>query len=226
MLNSSANLEDQQPSTFALTILMASLLGSCARYNLHECSADDNYPPWDSRSDFARISSCLMCFESYTSPTNGALASKVSEEFTVSKVVDNQQTGHLVFAYALFHLSQCLLHHPFLLRNRLEKFSRNAPGSFLSTAFHTCVRHAGMLSSVLKEAINSNCLVETSFYSYCLTVSSTVHCLFLNSPDESVRQASSQNFHSNLEILNSLSRFWNHAALMVSNTFALSGKEF
>lgn len=49
---------------FTLAILVASALGRCARYVLHERETDDMLP-WDSRSEFAAINSFLLLIEQH-----------------------------------------------------------------------------------------------------------------------------------------------------------------
>lgn len=120
------------PGDFASIVLMASIVGRCSQLIIHQSDSDDkSLPPWDSKSDFAAIYSTLLRLESQLN-VNTSIHSTLNGDFFRDGIIDMQLVGPLVYSRALFYVSQCMLHHPFLLANQARVRGFKMPNSFNS----------------------------------------------------------------------------------------------
>lgn len=208
----------ETPSPFALVILMASIFGRCTRY-VHQNRKADEIPPWDTKSEFSAINSSLLLLESYSKIGNQRISDIVRSEIQSNESVARQQVGHLIFAHTLFHLCHCLLNHPFLVRLRLKSFGSKAPASFSARALQVSCEHAKQLMDVLRDAHESGCLIESSFYAYCIAIAGGVHSLASHFEHQNTTRRQSDILHyfnESLDALERLAKLWVHAANMVS----------
>ncbi|CCT73174.1 uncharacterized protein FFUJ_10152 [Fusarium fujikuroi IMI 58289] len=201
---------------FTLAILVASALGRCARYVLHQREIDDTLP-WDSRSEFAAINSFLLLIEQHLQVEEVPIQDIISQNKLPNGSPDHQVVGHAVFARIVFHLCHCLISHPFLLALRLQKLKVKAPVSFLTRTYEVCYDHASKIPSLLHRAQEAGCHVDASFYAYSTCVAGSILSMFIHG-QESMGQVPSQQLlesgqHS-LEILDKMGHFWDHAAKM------------
>lgn len=208
----------ESPSPFALVILMASILGSCTSYFHRKCSKVQ-IPPWDPRSEFSTISSSLLLLESYSNTGINSIAETIKSAENSGKALDTRQLGHLVFAHALFHLCHCLLGHPFLAHLHLKPFNAKTPASFTSRMLQAGCDHARQLLDFLQEAGELGCLIESSFYPYCITVAAgilSLHSRFQQEKEEVNQSTHSERyFNRSLDALEKLGNLWTHASNMV-----------
>ncbi|KAH7133796.1 fungal-specific transcription factor domain-containing protein [Dactylonectria macrodidyma] len=200
---------------FTLAILVASALGRCTRYVLHERETD-NVQPWDSRSEFASINSFLLLIEQHLQ-MDVSVADMIDNSRLSDGSIDHQTMGHAIFARMVFHLCHCLLNHPFLLTLRLQKLKTKAPSSFLMRTFDTCCEHARKLPAWLEQAQAAGCHIEASFYAYAACLAGGVLSL-LNHAQEGMQRVPSQQLvdagQQALRILETMGTFWSHASKM------------
>ncbi|CAI7607908.1 unnamed protein product [Penicillium pancosmium] len=198
----------ENPSPFALVTLMASIFGRCTRY-VHRDKKSDQIPPWDTKSEFSAIKSALLLLESYSKISDRKISDILHETHPDEK-------GQLIFAHTLFHLCHCLLNHPFLVRLRLKPFAK-APSSFSAQALQDGADHARQLLDLLREATETGCRIESSFYAYCIAVAGSINSLASHFEHQSVARRQSDilyYFQQSLDFLNSLGKFWTHSANM------------
>ena len=209
-------------STLALTTVMASTLGRCAQYTLGE---QENHgtgglvSPWNPKSKFSAIHSTLLQVESDFGLTD-SVTDKIRRNYTSPDgAIDQHRAAPLVFSYALFHVCQCLLYHPFLLKQRLEDVGTRAPLSFISQSLDGCRFAANSLSRIMDEVKAMGCQTLSThydpFYGYCTMVAGTIHAVFLYSTDLSVAEAARIAFDSSMANLEELSLYWKSSSLMV-----------
>ncbi|KAF7595591.1 hypothetical protein BBP40_005627 [Aspergillus hancockii] len=206
----------ENPSPFALVVLLASNFGRCTRY-VHGPHHTEEMPPWDTRSEFSGINSSLLLFESYAKIGSRSVMDMIVRDNQSNTVIHRQEFGHHIFAHALFHLCHCLLNHPFLMHLRLKPFGGKVPRSFASRALQTGVDHATLLVDLLRDAAEAGCLVESSFYAYSLAIAGGIHSIASHVQHPSVAHglpAGVPHFQHSLDALERLATFWVHAANM------------
>jgi hypothetical protein len=194
--------------------VMASILGGVSHYVLHDTQTSQMGLPWSSTAPYATLSSALLQAEHYFG-MNEDPAESLKQRCTVDGVVDQLLAGSFIFAKAMFHLSHCLLHHPFLIQQRLQSGKQKAPSIFMKTAWEKCRTHAKSITDLL-DMKNQNVLILTSIYGYCIMVAGTIHALSMNDERDHIRKESQRHYRAAMESLQDLSCYWNHAALMVS----------
>jgi hypothetical protein len=147
---------------------------------------------------------------------NEDLMESLKQRCTVNGMVDQTLAGSFIFAKAMFHLSHCLLHHPFLIQQRLQSSQQKVPPLFMKTAWEKCRTHATSITDLL-DMKNQRVIILTSIYGYCIMVAGTIHALSMNDERDHIRRESQKHYLAALGSLQDLSRYWGHAALMVSN---------
>ncbi|KAF5551666.1 transcriptional regulatory [Fusarium mexicanum] len=193
--------------------VMASILGRVSHYVLHDTQTSQLGLPWSSTGPYATLSSALLQAEHYFGMNEDPLES-LKQRCTVDGVVDQLLAGSFIFAKAMFHLSHCLLHHPFLIQQRLQSGKQKAPSVFMKTAWEKCRTHAKSITDLL-DMKNQNVPILTSIYGYCIMVAGTIHALSLNDDRDHIRKESQRHYRAAMQLLQDLSCYWNHAALMV-----------
>lgn len=214
----------QPPEGFTLAILMTMVLGRCTKF-AYGRSDTENFPPYDPKSEYMAINSSLMLLESYLDIEKNPIAEVIREVRENDAAHDSKQIGRLIFARALFHLSHCLLNHPFLLRHRLRSFTNKVPRSFSLRALQISEDNAKKLTYLLSSASEGGVLVESSFYTYCVAVSGAIHTMADKAPqheDSLGHYDASQYFQRSMDILSRLGHLWPMAKNIVSLSEAIS----
>ncbi|KAH8621953.1 hypothetical protein IG631_23348 [Alternaria alternata] len=158
---------------FALTIFMVSTLGHIARWAFRQ-SAPEIRLPWDSRSEFSRINGMLLSFESYSDACNGNFVDILDKHFVFQGSIDEGLSSHFTYSHVIYYVNQCLLHHPFLLRQHLQTFEANVPVGFLRDAMLKSVEHASRLAAILHALQERGCKTYPSFFAYAATVAGMI----------------------------------------------------
>ena len=203
----------KQWSPLATVIAVAHTLGRGAQYMVQQLNLRSRDPPWDSNSDFAGILSDLHYLESLLEVQRSP-RDLVAEWTSPDGRIDQQCAGPAIFARALFHLCYCLLHHPFLLRKRLDMCQRAAPGSFLSRAFDTAWEHSKAMVDLLDEVQRAGAIAHTPFYGYCTLVAGSIAALHLDRSLEWERTEAALILKRSKKILQEI-KSWKNASLMV-----------
>ncbi|KAH8587353.1 fungal-specific transcription factor domain-containing protein [Bisporella sp. PMI_857] len=197
----------------ALVVLTACIIGKCAQHSIHSNGPDSNHiPPWDSKSDFAAIYSKLLLLETQYdmgSRINNRLANCIRHG-----VLDMPIAGPLVYSHALFHMSQCLLHHPFLLSNQ-SRTGAKPPVSFLNRAMQTSRENANSIFALVQDAKNAGYPIYFSFMGYVVSVAGSINMLYLQDEDAGVCGQALISFQSGMEYLEELAKYWKCGARMV-----------
>ncbi|KAH7176880.1 fungal-specific transcription factor domain-containing protein [Dactylonectria macrodidyma] len=225
MLDWNADVADP-PSHFSLTIATASILARCTR-TAHGRTRGKNLPPWDPQSEYTAINASLLLLESHLKGSNASILELVRGGSQGDDVIDEHQIGHLFFAHVLFHLSQCLLNHPFLIRLRLKPIAARAPASFTLRAANLAQDHARQLTSLLATSSGSGVHLDSSFYPYCTAIAAGIHCLALGSQQQSdsVDKYDAQlYFDQSMEALERFEKLWPIAMNMLSKLYELNAQ--
>lgn len=206
---------------FAITVVVASLLGRCAQYALgeqEEQTPGGKLPPWNPRSKYSSLHSSLLQHESELG-LNESLGNKIQQSCMSSDgSIDQHQAAPLVLAHALFFLCQCLLYHPFLLKQRLTRIGQRTPQSFLSQTFSSCQFAAASLSRLIGDVKSLCCETLTTsydpFYGYVTMVAGAIHCMFLQATDPVVRDTAQTSLELSMQNLKELSFYWKSCSMM------------
>lgn len=200
---------------FALTILMAHVLSKVSQYVLQQSHLRGRCRPWDVNSEQASIEADLLCLEGlqmHTWTTKQLLQRYQSADGQI----DQHSAGAAVFSRTLFHLSYCLLYHPFLFRFRMQGLESIMPASFLARTFDAGWNHAKLMIEHISEARQAGVIAHTSFYCYCAAVACSTLGLHLHS-DSGWRQTPSTHLlEQALSFVEDLSKYWKNAAALVS----------
>ncbi|KAJ4983153.1 hypothetical protein SVAN01_11337 [Stagonosporopsis vannaccii] len=163
---------------FALTIFMVSALGHIAKWAFRQ-GASETRLPWDSRSEFARISGMILSFESYSDACDGNFVDILDKHFVFQGLIDEGMSSHFTYSHLVYSLNQCLLHHPFLLRQHLQTFKAIVPVAFLRDAMLKSFEHASRLAAILRALQERGCETYPTFYAYAATIAGIIlrlHC--------------------------------------------------
>ncbi|KIL87407.1 hypothetical protein FAVG1_09113 [Fusarium avenaceum] len=199
-------------SPLGLINVMASILSRVSDYALHETNNPHMGLPWSPTAPYSTLSSALLQAEHYFN-MNEDLMESLKQRCTVNGMVDQTLAGSFIFAKAMFHLSHCLLHHPFLIQQRLQSSQQKVPPVFMKTAWEKCRTHATSITNLL-DMKNQRVIILTSIYGYCIMVAGTIHALSMNDERVDIRRESQKHYLAALGSLQDLSRYWGHAALM------------
>ncbi|KAH7399068.1 fungal-specific transcription factor domain-containing protein [Phaeosphaeria sp. MPI-PUGE-AT-0046c] len=161
---------------FALTVFMISVYGDVVQWAFRHGTADTRLP-WDARSKFAHIQGLLNSFESYSDACDGNFAEILERDFVSQGTLDERAASHFSCAHVHYHINQCLLHHPFILRKHLKSFKVKAPVSFFRGALAKSQQHANHLTSILQILQRHGCQSFPSFYGYAAGLAGFLHRL-------------------------------------------------
>lgn len=202
------------PGNMTLLVLTVSILGRCTEQCIHERNIRTRLPPWDPESDFSTICAALLQLETQYG-VGRDISKSLKESNTQNGAIDMQVAGQLVFYNAIFHTCQCILYHPFLLYQQIQRSGLRAPPVFLNRALQTSREHACANSQLLREAKAANCDIFYSFLGYCATVSGSIHALFLQDTDDGIMQQARYCLQAVVTYLEEISRYWNCGKHMV-----------
>ncbi|KIW09855.1 hypothetical protein PV08_11956 [Exophiala spinifera] len=198
---------------FGLVVAMAYTLSRGAQYMLQQFNMSNQDPPWDATSDFASIQSDLLYLETILDIHKPPKT--IIDQYTRGGRIDQHSTGPIIFARALFHLCYGLLHHPFLLRRRLEFCPIAAPSSFLSRSFEAAWDHSKRMATLFREVRQAGALAQSSFYGYCTVVAGTIAALYLHDPSEARRTEAAAILQMHLSYLEDIGGYWKNVSSMV-----------
>jgi hypothetical protein len=192
---------------FALTIFMVSAFGDVTNWAFKHSTADTRLP-WDSRGRFARINSILASFESYSEACDGNFAEIIDRDFVHEGVLDERTACHFSSAHVFYHVNQCLLHHPFLLRQHLKNIEVKVPVSFLRTAIAKSQQHATHLTTILTTLRQRNCRTFPSMYGYAAGLAGLINQLHARNSNGTERWVSEANWASCVQFLDQEPVHW------------------
>ncbi|KAH7024348.1 fungal-specific transcription factor domain-containing protein [Microdochium trichocladiopsis] len=205
----------QRQGAFAQVIAIAQILGRTAQYMLQDSNIRSLHPPWDPGSDFAAMESDLLHFEAYLEiqvPLKDILAPHISAD----GVVDSQCTGPILFSRALFHLCYCLLHHPFLLRRRIDTCRNQAPISFMERSYDLGWHHAQQIMALVRDARECGCSFHSSSSGYAVTVAGSIIALRTCDPDPHVFEKTQTLLDEVILYLDTVGQHWNNVITMAA----------
>ncbi|KAK5064314.1 hypothetical protein LTR84_000147 [Exophiala bonariae] len=205
------HVERQGP--FAHVIVMSYAVGRVAQYMLQEFNIRSRYPPWDPNSDFAALELELMHLETQLETTK-SVHDMITPHISSVGLVDHQSVGPVIFSRALFHLCYCMLHHPFLLRERLETSQLTAPANFLARAFETGWQHAQYMIELIRHARRLGCVFQSSFSGYCMIVAGSIAALNVHNTVTATRATAEALVYESIAYLEDVGQYWPNVSTM------------
>lgn len=208
--------DNETLSPSGMMIAAASLLSQCAQYMLQKQSIGPEDEPWHPKSRHATLVSDLMFLETQiklNEPIEVAF-----KEFRQSDGLTKQHAASaLVSSRLLFYLCQCLVFHPFLLREFMAPAHSHAPKTFWSHAKETSRSASDDMVDLVHRANEAGCILVTSFSGYCLTVAATIQALQATVEIPDGASPSLVRFQQCLVTLESLCKYWSSATVMVGH---------
>ncbi|KAK1704218.1 fungal-specific transcription factor domain-containing protein [Colletotrichum lupini] len=205
-------------SGFPVAILASSVLARCTRRLLHDRNTDET-PPWDSKSEFASITSLLLLVESRLQVDQHPIRNVVDTYRLDDGVIDHPAIGHVIFARTVFHVCYCLLYHPFLVREQVRRVKCQVPSSFMRLASQKSYEHARDLVNLLHDAEAVGCHLGASFYAYSACLAGSILSLHMHTEKDTEKDTESQRYlellsatQDSISILEGMAKFWDHAS--------------
>lgn len=219
LLNEKNRDTSLRPGMFGISIALASVLGRTIKCMMN--MENNQEKPWDPQSAYRGIHRDLEFLKELAVNNSPVLAApgqaRPQDEMQDG---DRERIAHMVLSHTLYHLSHCILSHPYLLGMKIRSVSySDMPPSWLEETRATCLVHAGSLITVLVEAKAAGYMPVPSVYSYCILVASTIHALYLHSDDVAISHPSVEYLKTSLEYLGEVSELWTNAQMMVRRLF-------
>lgn len=199
---------------FAVLMLMCSTLGRTVRCTLQNCPSKP-FPPWDCRSDFAKVNSILLSFENMQTAGDEQLPAMISDRFATYEGYDRQKVGHFVWSRGLYHVCGCILNHALLLHKYRHRYRADVPRVFARECLDRCKRHAAQLTAIVHAVQTKGCCARGSFLAYFATVAASVHRLHEHSLNEDDKATATLSLEICLNFLEKPPVCWENSKRMV-----------
>jgi len=212
----------QGSGLFAISVGLASVLGRAVKCMM--TTRPDPQTPWHEDSDFSTIHADLEHLKELAIKNAPVLAEPGQPRSQNDmEDTDREQTAHMVLSHTIYHLTHCILSHPFLLALKTQNYQcSDIPSSWLEETRATCLVHAGSLVTVLVEAKAAGYMPVPSVYSYCILFASTIHALYLYSESPAISTGSAEYLRTALDYLSEISELWCNAQMMVRTSLGFA----
>ncbi|KAL3475690.1 fungal-specific transcription factor domain-containing protein [Aspergillus californicus] len=201
---------DQVVGLSGLSVGFAALLGRTIDCMINRELSEAQ--PWRPKSDYNVIYTSLEFLKELAdrpAPKDNPSEGKVRD----SDLSHDDRTSHQVLCLTLYHLTHCILSHPFLLGLSREAH-RFTPTAWVEGQIASCWTHAQALTTVVVDAKAAGYMFAPSFYSYCILVAGTVHGILLHGEEKSASERASQYLKTSLEYLSQISEMWQNSYIM------------
>lgn len=197
----------------AKSTILVSTVSQVSTYAFQLGSGTNVKPPWDHASEYSILASKLHGFGAYFE-TWKPISNTILTHCGWDHDLEYSSSEPFLFSYVVFHLCQCLLQHPFLLRRQIRGSSPRF-SSFFNTATKSGYEHAQELTHTLAFARQSGFKAAASFYGYSSLVAASINALYQYSDDEVISQQARSALNANVAFLKQHSLYWPNAAKMV-----------
>ncbi|PTU24164.1 hypothetical protein P175DRAFT_0527619 [Aspergillus ochraceoroseus IBT 24754] len=197
---------------FGLSVGFAALLGRTIDYMMN--GEPNTVEPWRRHSDYSIIYAGLELLKELAAkygltPTGACSPDKTQHQS------ERDQRGHLFLCHTLYHLTHCILSHPFLLGVKGHTFQHLIiPRAWMQAQYNSCWDHACSLTTLIVEAKAAGYILAPSFCSYCILVAGTLHALHLHSGDAPTSQNASDHLKTSLDYLGEIAEMWQNSYIM------------
>lgn len=192
-----------------LSVGFAALLGRTIDYMMN--SEATTVEPWHTHSDHSSIYTSL---ESLKEMADTYAPS--SEKGQNIQLPHTDRTSHFVLSLTLYHLTHCILSHPFLLGMKRKACDDETTQTPWFEAQHaSCWGHAQALTTLVVDAKAAGYMLAPSFYSYCVLVAGTVHAILLHGEDKPASERAAHYLRASLDYFSEIEEMWHNSFIMV-----------
>ncbi|KAL2870372.1 fungal specific transcription factor domain-containing protein [Aspergillus lucknowensis] len=160
--------------------------------------------PWQGNSDYSLIHTSLESLKQMADAHPSAIEGEQLHTY---------RTSHLVLSLTLYHLTHCILSHPYLLGVKRQAH-QSAPTAWIEAQIASCWSHAQELTTLVVDAKAAGYMLAPSFYSYCILVAGTVHALLLHGEDKPASERASKYLKTSFDYLSEVSEVWHNSYIM------------
>ncbi|KAL4922401.1 fungal-specific transcription factor domain-containing protein [Aspergillus aurantiobrunneus] len=192
-----------------LSVGFAALLGRTIDCMMN--SEAKTVEPWTDHSDYSTIYTSLESLKQmaeHLAPGNTSHEEKNERQFP-----HGDQTAHFVLSLTLYHLTHCILSHPFLLGMKRQTYA-STPTAWIEEQFASCWGHAQALTTLVVDAKAAGYMLAPSFYSYCVLVAATLHAILLHGEDKPASERASAYLKTSLDYFSEISEMWQNSCIM------------
>ncbi|KAL2822117.1 fungal-specific transcription factor domain-containing protein [Aspergillus granulosus] len=157
--------------------------------------------PWKAASDYSTIHTSLEFLK------------QMADGHSPDEPSGTDRTSHLVLSLTLYHLTHCILSHPFLLGVKRQTYQAT-PTAWIEAQIASCWSHALDLTTLVVDAKAAGYMLAPSFYSYCILVAGTVHAILLHGEDTPASERASKYLKTSFEYLSEISEMWQNSCIM------------
>jgi hypothetical protein len=158
--------------------------------------------PWKETSDYSSIRTSLEFLKA------------MADSHSPDEPSDTDRTSHLVLSLTLYHLTHCILSHPFLLGVKRQTYPAT-PTAWVEAQIASCWSHALDLTTLVVDAKRAGYMLAPSFYSYCVLVAGTVHAILLHGEDRPASERASKYLKTSFGYLSEMTEMWHNSYIMV-----------
>ncbi|KAL5336605.1 fungal-specific transcription factor domain-containing protein [Aspergillus crustosus] len=192
-----------------LSVGFAALLGRTI-----ECMMNDEHKtiePWRIDSDYSTIYKSLEALKEMADAY--APNTRSPDQDTNTQLPHSDRTSHFVLSLTLYHLTHCILSHPFLLGMKRQTYAFT-PTAWIHAQYASCWGHAQALTTLVVDAKAAGYMLAPSFYSYCILVAGTVHAILLHGEDKPASERAAKYLKTSRDYLCEISEMWQNAYIM------------
>jgi hypothetical protein len=180
--------------------------------------------PWNPKSEHANLVSDLMFLETQIQ-LNKPIEVAFKESCELEGFLNQHAASALVSSRLIFYLCQCLVFHPFLLRELTSSTDIHVPKAFWSHAKETSRSASNDMIDLTDRANEAGYMVVTSFSGYCLTVAATIQALQATVEIAEGASPSLVRYQHCLATLeSSLCKYWGSSKIMVCSRMLISSR--
>ncbi|KAL4886821.1 fungal-specific transcription factor domain-containing protein [Aspergillus karnatakaensis] len=202
-------LPDRVVGLSGLSVGIAALLGRTIDCMMN--GEPKTVEPWRVNSDYSNIYTSLEDLKEMADQHSPS--SRSPERETNIQLPHGDRTSHFVLSLTLYHLTHCILSHPFLLGMRIQSYPFT-PTAWVDAQYASCWGHAQALTTLVVDAKAAGYMLAPSFYSYCVLVAGTVHAILLHSKDKPASERASKYLKTSLKYLSEMSEMWQNSYIM------------
>lgn len=192
-----------------LSVGFAALLGRTIDYMMN--SEATTVEPWHTHSDHSSIYTSLESLKEMAETYAPS-----SEKGQNVQLPHTDRTSHFVLSLTLYHLTHCILSHPFLLGMKRKACDDETTQTPWFEAQHaSCWGHAQALTTLVVDAKAAGYMLAPSFYSYCVLVAGTVHAILLHGEDKPASERAAHYLRASLDYFSEIEEMWHNSFIMV-----------